>query len=289
MIRLRTCSRWKWRRGALISDSKLKRCRACGIEKPLVAFAPSLRHPQHTLNRCDQCRIEARQQSVAATLSRRAKRRESVDLLAELRCKSVQARFWAKVVQKAEDECWPWSGSVDNDGYGGFYVGLRLHKAHRIAWQMRHNLLMPAGLFACHACDNPNCVNPAHIWPGSNQENLRDAADKGRLRDAAKPAQAARRSMTECKRGHKYVEGSFYKRKDGGRDCKACRSLTKASAPSGKPDVRRRKRWAARGVVLPLSNAQCSKIGLAKDASKRCTHPAVNDGYCHLHLSESVE
>lgn len=88
--------------------------------------------------------------------------------------------FWAKV-QKT-DTCWLWTGGIDRRiGYGQVSLFGRSVKAHRYAWVL-HRGPIPDGLFVCHTCDVRHCVNPAHLWLGTNLENMRDAQAKGRLR-----------------------------------------------------------------------------------------------------------
>lgn len=92
---------------------------------------------------------------------------------------AVCDRFWAKVDARSDDECWPWIGSRNRDGYGTF--GLASRKtvlAHRFAYAttvgepMRQNVL--------HRCDNPPCCNPAHLFLGDQAANVADAIAKGR-------------------------------------------------------------------------------------------------------------
>lgn len=88
--------------------------------------------------------------------------------------------FWAKV-QKT-DTCWLWTAAIGRlTGYGQFCVFRRPIKAHRFAWVLTRGPI-PDGLFVCHHCDVRHCVNPAHLWLGTNLENMRDAQAKGRLR-----------------------------------------------------------------------------------------------------------
>lgn len=66
------------------------------------------------------------------------------------------------------------------DGYGNFYVNSRPTGAHRVAYELAKGAI-PPGMHVCHSCDNPPCVNPAHLWLGSARQNMQDCASKGRL------------------------------------------------------------------------------------------------------------
>jgi hypothetical protein len=90
------------------------------------------------------------------------------------------ARFWEKVDRGEPDECWPWMGARDPSGYGRFAVGAdRSEKASRIAWRLT-NGAVPTGLHILHSCDNPPCCNPAHLRPGTHQENMADRVASNR-------------------------------------------------------------------------------------------------------------
>jgi hypothetical protein len=96
--------------------------------------------------------------------------------------KPLPERFWAKVDRRGPDECWPWLGHQNPDGYGRVYVNAAKGPvlAHRVAWEMEHGETVPDGLFVCHRCDNPPCCNPADLFVGTHQENNADMQAKGR-------------------------------------------------------------------------------------------------------------
>lgn len=85
-------------------------------------------------------------------------------------------RFWAKVAK--DDGCWLWTGSTSR-GYGYFSIGGRLRSAHRVSWSLEHGPI-PAGLYVLHRCDVRACVRPAHLFLGTQVDNMRDCVAKGR-------------------------------------------------------------------------------------------------------------
>lgn len=85
-------------------------------------------------------------------------------------------RFWSQV--RKSEGCWEWMGTRDPSGYGLTYFGAAL-KAYRVAWELTHGPI-PAGLHVCHACDNPPCCRPDHLWLGTHRDNMDDMVAKGR-------------------------------------------------------------------------------------------------------------
>lgn len=91
-------------------------------------------------------------------------------------------RFWKYVTPAGPDECWEWQGGRANGGYGKISRGPRNGghiRAHRASYEM-HVGPVPDGMFVCHRCDNPPCVNPAHLFLGSPKDNIDDMMRKGR-------------------------------------------------------------------------------------------------------------
>ena len=85
-------------------------------------------------------------------------------------------RFWEKV--RKTENCWLWQGSVTSDGYGRFHMSGKTHSAHRIAYMLRNGMIED-DLHVLHKCDNPPCVNPAHLYLGDHYQNMQDKKMRG--------------------------------------------------------------------------------------------------------------
>jgi hypothetical protein len=94
---------------------------------------------------------------------------------------SLRDRFWSKVDQRADSECWPWTAAVrkSDEGYGAFWLDGRHQPASRVAYLLSKGSI-GEGLVVCHACDNPPCCNPDHLFLGTPLDNDRDKVRKHR-------------------------------------------------------------------------------------------------------------
>ena len=134
----------------------------------------------------------------------------------------IPVRFWEKV--RKGGGCWLWTGNRHRRGYG--ILGLRREgkrtisaKAHRLSWEI-HNGPIPAGMVVCHHCDNPPCVNPSHLFLGTQVDNIRDMVAKGRQRSGARPQNKA-----ACERGHALTSETTWTLATGKRLCRECSRL----------------------------------------------------------------
>lgn len=98
------------------------------------------------------------------------------------------AQFWVNVSIVGGNECWIWNGALDNHGYGSVSVK-RSGKfikigAHRASFYIKHGALN-SSLNVLHNCDTPRCVNPNHLYEGTDADNVRDCVSRGRNRNGS--------------------------------------------------------------------------------------------------------
>jgi len=129
-----------------------------------------------------------------------------------------ETTFWY-YVQKT-DKCWLWTAARNRRGYG--YFNLKIDKsnyktvsAHRLSYHLAKGAI-PEGLTLDHLCRNHSCVNPEHLEPVTNKENI--------LRGSG--ACAINNRKTHCKRGHEFREGNIIHSKGKGhRRCRTCQRI----------------------------------------------------------------
>jgi hypothetical protein len=132
------------------------------------------------------------------------------------------SRFWAKVDRSGGPEvCWLWTAGTKSSGYGEFSFQGGSRPAHQVAWELANGEPFPEGMFGCHHCDNPPCVNPAHIFVGTTADNMHDALSKGRLPRSVR--------LDRCRRGLHPLTGTNVYTSKNGRQCRQCRNAASRS------------------------------------------------------------
>lgn len=89
-------------------------------------------------------------------------------------------RFWSKVKIGNPNECWEWIAGPYHNRYGIFWLHGKNISSHRMAWQIFHKKKIPIGMLVNHHCDNMRCVNPRHLYIGTNEDNNRDTVTRRR-------------------------------------------------------------------------------------------------------------
>lgn len=96
----------------------------------------------------------------------------------------LRNRFEERYIPDPNTGCWLWIGSSNKAGYGQMSFKGKLVGAHRVSWELRRGPI-PERLCVCHKCDTPACVNPAHLFLGTRQDNTDDRSIKGRKSGAS--------------------------------------------------------------------------------------------------------
>lgn len=178
----------------------IKNCKHCACELNENNAAKSGRNGRHLRNECKPCRskVVSKYQKLNAN-KRRIYANSYARKIGRVKkypchiCKiptlskgrnlifcSDKCRLWYYV--KQENECWIWQGALNYRGYGKFSMKSDKNiSAHRASYLIFNGPIIQ-GLFVCHTCDNPKCVNPDHLWLGSAMDNYKDSIKKGRQR-----------------------------------------------------------------------------------------------------------
>ena len=106
--------------------------------------------------------------------------------------KNYENDIW-KRYRVVKGGCWEWTGYIGKNGYGRISINGKYKSAHRLAYQLHYNKIPDRHV--CHSCDNRKCINPSHLWLGTDKDNLRDMWKKGRGRNQ-------NMNKKVCKNGH---------------------------------------------------------------------------------------
>lgn len=109
----------------------------------------------------------------------------------------IERAFWSKVDRSrlGPGGCWEWTASRFERGYGQFKHPSST-RAHRVSYELSYGPV-PDGLKVLHRCDNPPCVNPAHLYTGTNSDNMTDRSRRGRLDGLARGQRHGSHTMPE--------------------------------------------------------------------------------------------
>lgn len=164
--------------------------------------------------------------------------------------KTIAERLTERSVLDLETGCVLWSGARTPAGYGVIGVGGKLAYTHRLAYEIEYGPI-PPGMLICHRCDTPGCLNASggHLFLGTDADNMRDKAAKGRHHSQKK---------THCPAGHPYAGANLYieKKPTGGsyRQCREC-AISRSRARQGTDEYRKydRERKRARRAATPTA------------------------------------
>jgi hypothetical protein len=135
------------------------------------------------LVQCSHCRVEfdrgyriSAKRAANPQFCRPSCRREETVLQAKT---ALATSFWERGSRQANG-CLYWQGRLDENGYGRIDTGGRPQLAHRVAYTLAYGCEL-GDMNVCHSCDTPQCIEPKHLWLGTQADNMADASSKGRI------------------------------------------------------------------------------------------------------------
>lgn len=127
--------------------------------------------------------------------------------------KDERVVFWSKVERRGAHECWPWLGSINEQGYGQVSINRITWRAHRLAVRLDGRKIPPA-MVVDHICRNRSCVNPGHLRVVTPKENTLENSEHWSAKYAARD---------HCSKGHKYTPETSFVKQRGHRSYRVCR------------------------------------------------------------------
>lgn len=155
------------------------------------------------------------------------------------RRRPIEDRFFERISPEPNSGCWLWLGQCDSKGYGRISLGGRHGGntgAHRLSLKIA-GVDVPDDMLVCHHCDVPSCVNPDHLFIGTQHDNLVDMVSKGRhvsngeqLRGKRRNGRVWNSEKTHCKHGHPLNGDNLSIAANGWRRCRACWRMRRTKA-----------------------------------------------------------
>lgn len=168
------------------------------------------------------------------------------------------AHFWAKVETRGADECWHWTESTSDDGYGFVRKDRKTKRAHRVAWELTNGDI-PDGMKVLHKCDNPPCCNPNHLFLGTDQDNSDDKMKKGRFIRLVGDRNGSRRHPEARPRGENHwMKRLAYKILRGERNGRA--RLTEAQVLEIRAERANGEKYSELSKKFGISKTQIARI-----------------------------
>lgn len=178
-------------------------------------------------------------------------------------------RLWEKVDRKGEDDCWEWLAFRNEEGYGVIAMNGYPRRAHRMSYELLIGPI-PEGLHLDHLCRNRGCVNPKHLEPVTNAENIR----------RAQPFRVPMEPRVQCPNGHEYTPENTRRAKDGTRRCRTCE---RRDALAG---------YYRNRAVSTLDRSECAHCGrdvAIHPDSRQFAHHTINQSTCLFECCQLAE